>query len=202
MFARISDVLLRCRPLWFMGSMRELFQGNFFLKEQVADPAIVRGPDPGRLSREGFIFRARFGRELLLEFDEGGLETGIAGSQDLDGQNAGVAGAIDGHGGHRNTGRHLDDRQEGVKAIKGFSEDGDADDGEGGERGGDARQMGGAAGAGDNHAQTAADGGLDIFFQAVRIAVGGNNARFAANAEFGQGIGGGFHDGPVRIAAH
>ena len=38
--------------------------------------------------------------------------------------------------------------------------------------------------------------------KSMRIAMGGNHPGFAADAEFGQGISGGFHDRPVGVAAH
>ena len=42
----------------------------------------------------------------------------------------------------------------------------------------------------------------NVFFQAMRIAMRGNDFGFAGDAEFLQRIGGGFHGGPVGIAAH
>ena len=62
--------------------------------------------------------------------------------------------------------------------------------------------MGRAARAGDDDFQTARARAADIFFQAVRIAVGGNHLGLRTDAEFRQGLGGGFHHRPVGIAAH
>jgi hypothetical protein len=73
--------------------------------------------------------------------------------QDLGGQQAGVLGArlADGQGGHGNAARHLDDRQQGIEAAEGLGLHRHAQHRQVGHRGGHARQVGRAAGAGDDH---------------------------------------------------
>ena len=65
-----------------------------------------------------------------------------------------------------------------------------------------ARQVGCAAGAGDDGAQTAIARTGGIFKQEIRGAMGGYDARFIGHAVLLEDAGGGLHHGPVRVGAH
>ena len=65
---------------------------------------------------ERLVFRARFLGEAHLEFFQLLLHTRVAGGEDLRGENARVARAVDGHRGHRHARRHLHHGQQRIKA--------------------------------------------------------------------------------------
>ena len=62
--------------------------------------------------------------------------------QDLHCEDGGVLGSVDGHGGHRDAGRHLDEAQQGIHPVQGSSIDGNADHRQGGVGGNDPAQVG------------------------------------------------------------
>src|SRR5262245_15579142 len=62
--------------------------------------------------------------------------------------------------------------------------------------------MRGAAGAGDDHPQAAAEVSPHVLFKVLRRAMGRDDFGFAADLKFSAHISGGFHGRPVRIAAH
>ncbi|MDB6066893.1 MAG: hypothetical protein JWR26_3101 [Pedosphaera sp.] len=130
------------------------------------------------------------------------LESGIAGGEDLDGEEAGVAAVADGDGGHGDAGGHLHDGEEGVEALEGFGLDGHADHGQRGQAGDHAGEMRGAACAGDDDAQAALVGGAGVLGHIQGRAVGGDYADFVGDAELDASVRGGFQCGPIGIAAH
>jgi len=154
------------------------------------------------VSGQVFVFGAGFLGEFDFEFVEGGRKLGITGSEDLDGEKAGVAGRADADGGDGHAGRHLDDGKERVEAFEGFAFNRHADDGQGGECRADTGQMGCAACAGNDDFEAVFGRGADVGFEAVRVAMGGNDFGFAGDTEFSEGVSGQFHGGPVGIAAH
>ena len=65
-----------------------------------------------------------------------------------------------------------------------------------------ARQVGRAAGAGDDRAQAAAGGGFGVVEHLVRHAMRRDDARFVGDAELGENLGGGAQGVPVAAGAH
>ena len=61
--------------------------------------------------------------------------------------------SADGHRRHRHAGGHLHDREQRIQPVERLALDGDADHGQEGMAGHHARQVGGAAGAGNDHLQ-------------------------------------------------
>ena len=113
-----------------------------------------------------------------------------------------MAGAADGQRADGNAGRHLHDRQQRVLALQRRALDRHAEHGQRGHRGGHARQVGGPAGAGDDHLQAAALGGRGVAHHALGRSMGGDDARLVRHAQRRQGLGGVAHGRPVGLAPH
>jgi hypothetical protein len=64
------------------------------------------------------------------------------------------------------------------------------------------RQMGGAAGAGDDHRQAAVGGGARVLVEHVGCAVGGHHAYLERDSELGEDVDRGPHDREIGVAAH
>ncbi len=65
-----------------------------------------------------------------------------------------------------------------------------------------ARQVGGTAGTGDDHAQAARFGLFGVLEEQIRGAVGGHHRHFMGNAQLFQHVGGVAQGGPVGLGAH
>ena len=103
--------------------------------------------------------------------------------EDLGGEQRRVLGVADGHGRDRDPARHLDDREQRVEAAEVLGRDGHADHRQrrlGGEH---ARQVGRAAGAGDDHPDPAARRRLRVAEQVVRRPMGGHDPHLARDAQ-------------------
>ncbi len=83
-----------------------------------------------------------------------------------------------------NAGGHLHDREQRIHAVQDAAFDGHAQHGHDGVSGGHARQMRGAARAGDDHFDAARFGGRGEFGHQLRRAVRGDDAAFVRDAEF------------------
>ena len=138
-------------------------------------------PPPARRTR---ILGPGVGGDLLLERRHAGGQVGVGLGQDAHGQQAGVAGAVDGHGGHRHALGHLHDGEEAVEAVELRERHRDPDDGQGGDRGQHAGQMGRPAGAGDDHPEPAPGRVLPEGQHVARRAVGRDDAHLVGHAEF------------------
>ncbi len=84
-------------------------------------------------------------------------QSGVAGGQDLGGEDSGVGGAgfADGDGGDGDSGGHLHHGQQRVEAAERCSGDGNGDHGQDSFGGDDSGKMGGATGSGDDDADAA-----------------------------------------------
>ena len=134
----------------------------------------------------------RAGNPVVAEGEDGGGEKG-----GVDG-----AGFADRQRPHRNAARHLNRRQQAVHAFERGAFHRHTENRQWRQRRGHAGQMGGPAGAGDNHLQTTPFGGGTIFAVPLGRAVGRNNPRFISYTEAFQDQPGMSHDRPVRLAAH
>ena len=81
-----------------------------------------------KLLREGFVFRARFGGEFLLERRKRLWQTLVADREDLHREQTGIARRADADRGHRHAGRHLHDGQQRVETFERFAFNRHADD--------------------------------------------------------------------------
>jgi hypothetical protein len=128
----------------------------------------------------------------------------IVEGQDRGREQGGVygAGAADGERADRDAGRHLHDRQKTILSGQRLRLDWHAEDRQGGHRGGHARQVGGAAGAGDDDLKTLRLGALGEGVEPVRGAVRRDDAGLVRDREGVQGFGRVAHGVPVRLAAH
>lgn len=152
--------------------------------------------------RQVAILGAGIFGEALFEVEDALLELWVADGQDLDGEEAGVAGAANRHGGHRYAAGHLDNRKQGVEAFQIFAGDRHTNDGQGSVSGGDAGQMGGAASPGNDDSHSAPVSPGSVFGEVLRGSMGGDDADVVGDVEFRADIGGGFHHRPIGIAAH
>ena len=91
---------------------------------------------------------------------------------------------------------------QGVDAVEVLEGDGHADNGQFGEGGEHARQVGCSPGSGDDDAQAARRGASPVGDHVFGHAVGGDDADLAGDVELGEGGDGGFHGGPVRVGTH
>ena len=83
-----------------------------------------------------------------------GSEVSVAEGENAHCQEGAAGGPVFGHGGERDPGRHLDDRPKGFVAAT-FALHGDGDHWQWGVGGGHAREVGGAAGAGNDDFEAA-----------------------------------------------
>ena len=129
-------------------------------------------------------------------------QTPVLHGQDLDGKQRGVDGPVNGNSGHRDPGRHLYRRQERVNAVQRIGFQWDADDRQGGLGSQRARQMGGHARGGDEHAEAVFPGVPGELGGLEGGAVGGIDVDLTGHTEGAEGIGGLARDGQVAGAAH
>src|SRR6266481_5925315 len=141
---------------------------------------------------------------LGTEFSNGFPDGGVFCTKDGGGEERGVdgAGSADGERANRDAAGHLRDGEERVQALESFRFDRNAQDGENGFRSGHAGKVGGTARAGDDDFDAALFGGPRIFEEKIGGAVGGDDARFMWNMEFGERLGGKFHGVPVGAGTH
>ncbi len=124
---------------------------------------------------------------------------GIMGRQHGHGEQRGVGGAgfADGEGGDRNAARHLHDGQQRIEALQMLRRHRHAEhrhDGLGGQH---ARQMGRAAGAGDDGLEAARLCRGGVVEEQIRRAMRRNDARLVGHAELLEHLRRRLHDGPV-----
>ena len=151
---------------------------------------------------EAAVFGSRVpGHVAAVDVELGG-EGWVGGGEDLNGEEAGILGIADGHGGDRNAAGHLDDGEEGVEAFKGFGFDGNPDDGKDGVAGGHAGKMGGTARSGDDDLESAFGGGLGVTGHVVGGAVGGDDFDLEGDVEGLADVSGGGKGGEIGVAAH
>ena len=155
-----------------------------------------------RASRDRGILGAGVGGDLLLEGRHAGREARIGLGQDAHRQQAGVAGAVDRHGRHRDALGHLDDGEQAVEAVELGEGHRDPDDRERGDRGQHAGQVGGPSGPGDQDPEPAAGGLLPEGEHVAGRAVGRDDAHLVGDAELVEHVDGPLHDGQVRRAPH
>src|SRR5690242_19568043 len=131
-------------------------------------------------------------------------DRGMLQGQDRGGEQRGVdrSGFTDRNRRDRNAARHLHDRQQRIDALQRARPDRNADDRQARFRRRHAGQVRSAAGAGDQHLETARDCAARVFVQQVGRAMRGNDAGFERNAELREGLGGVRHRGPVRTGPH
>ncbi len=124
--------------------------------------------------------------------------------EDLDGQQAGVAGPAAAHadGGHRHVAGHLHHREQRIQPAGKLGGHGDADHRQRGVRGDDAGQVGRPAGRGDDHLQPPRGGHRGILADELRRAMGAHHADFVGHAELVQGRGRRLDLRPIAVAAH
>ena len=122
--------------------------------------------------------------------------------EDLRGQQAGVAAAVDRDRRHRHPARHLHDRQQGVHAVERGRADGDADHGQRRDRGEHAGEVGRPAGARDDHLQAPVGGLAAVGDHVVGGAVGGDHPHLVRHPQRLEHLGGGAHHRQVAVAAH
>ena len=141
--------------------------------------------------------------ELGLVVDHPLLQRRVARGEDADGQQPGVAGVADRDRRDRDAGRHLHDRQQRVHAVEVLQRHRHADDRQRRDRGEHARQVGRSPGAGDDApASPRPAASLAVGEHLVGHPVRGDDVGLEADAELGEGLGGGLHDRPVGVRAH
>lgn len=96
----------------------------------------------------------------------------------------------------------MDGGEEGVEAVEDRGVKGDSDDGEIGVSGGDAGQVCGGAGGGDDDLEATVFGLSGVAEGAVGGPVCGEDGTFEGDFELFEKVAGGFHPGPVGLAAH
>ncbi len=128
----------------------------------------------------------------------------IGKAEDRGGKKRGIdrARLADREGGDRYPGRHLDDRQQAVDALQHAAFDRHAQHRQRRQRRRHARQVGGPAGAGNDHPQAALARTFRVTVEPVGRAMGGNDPRLAADAEPIERAGGVLHRFPIGLAAH
>ncbi|MCY1516524.1 hypothetical protein D9M68_511580 [compost metagenome] len=128
----------------------------------------------------------------------------VLAAEDAGGQQGGVdrTGLADGQGGDRDAGGHLHDGKQGVDAREHGRLHRHAEYRQVGLGGTHARQVGGTAGAGDDHLDAAAFGLFGVLEQEVRSAVGGDHLHFIGDAQLVQHLGGVAEGAPIGLGAH
>src|SRR5215472_11891539 len=144
-----------------------------------------------------------FGLVVAEGFECGG-DANVSECEDGRGEEAGVlcAGVADGEGGDGHAAGHLHDGEERVDAVERVRLDGDAEDREAGFCGDHAGEVCGAAGSGDDDADTTRLGCSGVVEHAVRRAVRGDDLGFVGDGELGEDVGGVLEGGPVGARAH
>ena len=156
------------------------------------------------LTRQLLIFRPHFFRHPAASIGKLGGQHDIGDGENLRGEEAGVVRAVDGDRGDRDAFRHLHDSEQRVQAPQTGSggRDRDADDWQDGVSSHDARQVGGAAGAGNHHAHAALCRAArevgDIFRRTVRT----HHVHFIRDIQFLQRRRRLLHNRQIGIAAH
>src|SRR6476620_11413497 len=125
---------------------------------------------------EGGVLLEHGRPELLLERLHPLAQLGVGRTEDAHGQQPGVAGPTDGHRRHRNTGGHLHDRQQRIKAVELGQRNGDTDHRQRRRRRDHPRQMRSSACARDNHLDAPVSSGTRIVEHAVGRARRGHAA--------------------------
>ena len=132
-------------------------------------------------------------------------EFAIAGSgEHRHGKEGGVdrASVADRKGGGRDTGGHLHDREERVDPVERARFHRHGEHRQGGDGRSHTRQVGGAAGTGDQALEPAIGGGSCIVVEQPRGAVGADDTGFPDHPEVIQGARAVLQSRPVRLAAH
>src|SRR5450759_627564 len=141
-----------------------------------------------------FLYGPRLGVAEGLEAD---TQRGIGESENLGRKQGRVFGATDGNRGHRDALRHLDDREERVEAAVHLCGDRHADDRQDRLGRDHARQMGRAAGTGDEDADPAFLGAGYEAQQQVRRPMGRDGTQFARNLKAAEHLDSLLHDWEV-----
>jgi hypothetical protein len=133
-----------------------------------------------------------------------GGDGGVVGGQQGGGEQRriGRAGGTDRKRRHRNASRHLHDRQQRVEPVQRLRLHRHAEHRHPGLAGDHARQVGGAAGASDDGAETARLGAFGEGEQQVRGAVGGDHLDMRGDPQRGEALFGVTQGVPVGARAH
>jgi hypothetical protein len=141
-------------------------------------------PCAGRARHGGVVALLALGQLL----HEPLAELGATAGQDARGEEAGVLGAVDGHRGHGDAGRHHDGGEQRVHAVERGGLERHADDRARGVCGDDAGEVGRHACARDEDLDASGLGGLDVGHRVVRRAVRREHAQVVGDTELVQHV--------------